>query len=146
MHQRLQYKTWNFETTTGKHRWNTLRHRRQRGFLKGLSMKYKIRIYKLDFIKLIFFHYSKGRYDRVEKYPIFYRMENNLCQLFVWQGINIQDIWKTPNNCAGYFYVTWPKLLREGNLRWKCVFIKSVCRHTCRVFSKLVIDREGPSP
>lgn len=25
-----------------------------RGFLKGLSVKYKIRIYKLDFVKLIF--------------------------------------------------------------------------------------------
>lgn len=29
------------------------------GFLKGLSVKYKIRIYKLDFIKLIFFIIAK---------------------------------------------------------------------------------------
>lgn len=38
-----------------------------RGFLEDLSMKYSIRIYKLDFIKLNFFHYSEGRDDRVEK-------------------------------------------------------------------------------
>lgn len=37
------------------------------GFPEGLSMKYNIRIYKLDFIKLNFFHYSEGRDDRVEK-------------------------------------------------------------------------------
>jgi hypothetical protein len=93
MNQGPMCKTWNYWTTGTKCKETPQSIGVSNDFLYKISRAHmtKAKIYKWDYIKLINFWIAKEKI----KWSTTYRVEENTCQLFIWQRINIQNIWGT---------------------------------------------------
>jgi hypothetical protein len=118
MDQRSYCKEWNFETTTGKNRITVAHVGIGNSFLTRslVAQQLRERSDKWDHIKLNGFCTAKETVTRLKRQPT----EWNFCQLYIWQGINNQNLQGaqsliSPKN-------EWSNEETNGQVKWTVIF------------------------